>query len=167
MGTILILILAILAIVFLVQHPLLLVIFVISIIVIILLYKVYDKKISVEKNSTCEEQYKKVIEETPIKYDVKIQETQYITDINELVKNSYSSRNGLKPPEILMLYYARTYKTNKTDFPVFWRYEYAVENPQKILNMLIDKGFIYIASAKESIKSLTIIQLKEILKKFT
>lgn len=80
------------------------------------------------------------------------------------MKNFYPSRNGLKPAEILMLYYAHNFHNGTNNFQSFWYYEYEIKNPQEILNLLLEKNFIYVTSAKENLKNLTIIQLKEILK---
>lgn len=92
------------------------------------------------------------------------QQKERIEEIKRNIWNSYPSRNGLKIPEIMVLYYARTFKTNQTEFQRFWYYEYAVENPQKVLKSLLNKGFICMASAEESLKNFKLPELKEMLK---
>lgn len=88
-------------------------------------------------------------------------------DFNALKRRfnkSYPSRNGLKIPEIMILYYARTFTTEQTDFQNFWYYRYAVDNPKAVLQMLWDKGFIFPAPAKESLGKFKVPELKEILR---
>ena len=87
-----------------------------------------------------------------------------IQQIKELQRNSFPSKNGLRPHEILMLYYAPSYSVNETSFPQFWYYEYAIDNPRKVLDSLNNRGFIRKASAKESIGALTVDNLKYMLK---
>jgi len=70
---------------------------------------------------------------------------------------------GLYPYEILMLFYAPKYKVGANDFPKFWYYTYAVKNPEKLLKKLLDRGFIRIATAKESLNELKTQDLKSIL----
>lgn len=78
----------------------------------------------------------------------------------------YASENGLLPAEILMLHYAPRYKTCNNDFPGFWSYQYAVNDPQHVLDSLYNRGFIRLSSASERLCNLTIPELKEILKAF-
>lgn len=88
-----------------------------------------------------------------------------IQQLKKSIQKSYPSKNGLMIPEIAVLYYARTFRTNQENFQSFWYYKYAVENPKEILQMLIDKGFICYAPARNSLTSLTVLELKEILRK--
>lgn len=87
-----------------------------------------------------------------------------LKEIQKKVKSSYPSKNGLKIPEIVMLYYARSYKTDQNSFQSFWYYDYGVENPKEMLLSLEQRGFIYPATARESINSLKTSELKEFLK---
>lgn len=88
----------------------------------------------------------------------------HIEEIKEKIENSYPSKNGLKIPEIVMLYYARTYKTDQNNFQSFWYYDYGVENPKEMLLSLEQRGFIFPATARESVKNLKTAELKELLK---
>lgn len=86
-----------------------------------------------------------------------------VTAMLELRKNSIPSKNGLYPHEIFMLSCAPTYTTDKTDFPQFWHYDYAVDNPRDLLLSLLNRGFIRKATAKESVEKLKVAELKKIL----
>ena len=85
-------------------------------------------------------------------------------ETERLFNRTYPSRNGLKIPEIMILYYARTFTTEQTDFQNFWYYKYAINNPKAVLQMLWDKGFICPAPARESLGKFKVPELKEILK---
>lgn len=85
-------------------------------------------------------------------------------ELENKMQDFYPSRNGLKPTEILMLYYARHFTTATKDFQSFWFYDYGVSNPREILNMLLKKDFICYAPIKETIKNFTIPQIKELLR---
>lgn len=84
--------------------------------------------------------------------------------ISEPKRDFFLSSQGLKPHEILMIYYCDEYTTNQQDFPSFWTYTYGVNRPQKILDKLIDQGFVEVATAKQSLNTLKVSELKEILK---
>jgi len=79
-----------------------------------------------------------------------------------LYATSYPSSNGLKPPEILMLYYASTYKTSNNKFQKFWFSEYGIRNPNEVLTALFNGGFIRIATIEESLSTLKLAELKDI-----
>lgn len=84
--------------------------------------------------------------------------------IQKQLQNSYLSRNGLNPAEVLMLYYARSYTTEEDSFHTFWDYLYAIDNPHVLLNKLFHSGFICLASAKDSITHYKLQEIKELLK---
>ena len=86
-----------------------------------------------------------------------------IVETKELACKAFPSKNGLRPHEIFMLSYAPHYNTEGNSFPQFWHYDFGVDNPQAILNMLLERGFIRIATAKESVEKLKVPELKEIL----
>ena len=86
-----------------------------------------------------------------------------VIEIRKLIKNSIPSKNGLRPHEIFMLSYAPFYTTDKTDFPQFWYYDFAIDNPRKLLDILLKGGFIREATAKESVEKLKVAELKKIL----
>ncbi len=91
------------------------------------------------------------------------QRNQKVNEIKELAQSSFPSKNGLRPHEIFMLSHAPHYNTERNSFPQFWHYEFGIDNPQAILNMLLERGFIRIATAKESVEKLKVPELKEIL----
>lgn len=95
--------------------------------------------------------------------ELKQQQEAKVSEIRELVRNSFPSNNGLLPHEIFMLSKATHYKTEETSFPQFWHYDFGVENPQALLKMLLNRGFIRVATAKESVDGLTVAELKELL----
>lgn len=92
------------------------------------------------------------------------QQEERIAEIRCKAMKAYLSRNGLRPHEIMVLYYARSFKTDQTEFQSFWRYEYGIENPRSILDILLNKGFIGTASASDSLTKCTIAELKGYLK---
>ncbi|MDE6596300.1 MAG: SAP domain-containing protein, partial [Oscillospiraceae bacterium] len=88
-----------------------------------------------------------------------------IIPLEERIKNVYPSANGLYPHEILMLYYANTYKTENNSFQRFWEYDYSVFEPQKVLDSLFKRGFICVADISVVLKKISVPELKEFLKK--
>lgn len=95
--------------------------------------------------------------------DLELQRNQKVNEIRKLAKHSFPSKNGLRPHEIAMLASAHKYKESENTFPQYWHYEYGIDDPQQILNMLLDRGFVRIATAKESIEILKVPELKQIL----
>lgn len=82
-----------------------------------------------------------------------------------LYATSYPSSNGLKPPEILMLYYTNTFKTSNNKFQIFWFSEYGIKNPNEVLTTLYNNGFIRISTIEESLSALKLTELKFICSK--
>ena len=82
-----------------------------------------------------------------------------------LYATSYPSSNGLKPPEILMLYYTNTFKTSNNKFQIFWFSEYGIKNPNEVLTTLYNNGFIRISIIEESLSALKLTELKFICSK--
>jgi len=87
-----------------------------------------------------------------------------IEEAKILSNNAVLSKNGLKPYEILMIYYAPKIEIGQNEFQQFWLYEYGVENPSDCLDKLCEMGFVTHGSAIESLDLLTISELKNILK---
>ncbi len=77
------------------------------------------------------------------------------------------SARGLYPAEILLLEYCSKgrYPGPKDEYPKFWWYEYGIRDVDEALKNLEERGYIAFASVKESVNSLTIPQLKELLMK--
>ncbi len=95
--------------------------------------------------------------------ELRKQQDEAVKEIKKLNEKTFPSENGLYPYEILMLYYAPKYCYNENKFPQFWYYKYAVDNPQKLLISLMERGFIRVVNANESIDILKIDELKKIL----
>lgn len=81
---------------------------------------------------------------------------------------SFPSKNGLYVAEILLLEYCSygTYPHPKNGYPGFWWFEYGIRDVGAALRSLEDRGYIRYASAVESLPSLTVAQLKELLSLF-
>lgn len=98
--------------------------------------------------------------------ELRQQQEDKVSEIRNLAQNSIPSKNGLRPHEIAMLAHATYYKTSGNDFPRYWYFDYGIDNPQAVLNMLLSGGFIRVAAAKESIQNLKVSELKDILSEF-
>ena len=83
-----------------------------------------------------------------------------IPNLEERNKKCKQTKNGLYPHEILMLDYAKKYKTSCNDFPGFWLYEYGVKNPQSVLESLCDRNFIVQGGLKDALNQLKLPELK-------
>lgn len=103
-------------------------------------------------------------EYTPSELDQ--QREQKVDIIRKLAQKSFPSKNGLLPHEISVLASAHRYKTSENNFPKYWYFDYAIDDPQKILDMLLERKFIRKATAKESLEQLRVSELKEILSVF-
>ena len=88
--------------------------------------------------------------------------------LREQFANSYPSENGLKIPEIMVLYYARTFWSDQKTFQSFWQYRYGIEDAEvlKILDLLVERGFIVIGSAIDGIENYKIDKLKKKLEQY-
>ena len=80
-------------------------------------------------------------------------------------RTAIPSRTGLYPAEILLLEYCSygTYPNPKNGYPGFWWFEYGIRDVGAALKSLESRGYITFATAKESLNSFTIPQLKELL----
>lgn len=88
-----------------------------------------------------------------------------VPSLHDLVATATPSKQGLYPHEILMLNYASAYKTSGNTFQGFWLYEYGVDNPQAVLESLLDRGFISIGGIKDTLQRQTTSTLKTELSK--
>lgn len=81
-------------------------------------------------------------------------------------KNGWKSKNGLYPAEILLLHYCSLgqYPRPAKGYPAFWWFEYGIRNVSYILETLENRGFIEYGSLSNSVKALTVAQLKQLLK---
>lgn len=89
-----------------------------------------------------------------------------VVTFEERKKTSNPSRNGLYVAEILLLEYCSygTYPHPKNGYPGFWWFEYGIRNVGAKLKSLEERGFIRMALPSETVHSLTISELKNILK---
>lgn len=74
-----------------------------------------------------------------------------------------SGEINLKSKEILFLDYIKGWSLKNNEFPKYWTYEYRLPL-QDTIEKLNDYGFICLADAKTSLNSLTVKEIKEILK---
>lgn len=88
-----------------------------------------------------------------------------VITFDERKKTAIPSSRGLYPAEILLLDYCSkgTYPNPKNGYPGFWWFEYGIRYVEIVLNSLEERGYIVFASAKESVKGLTVQQLKKLL----
>lgn len=80
-------------------------------------------------------------------------------------KTAIPSNGGLYPAEILLLEYCSkgSYPKPKNGYPGFWWFTYGIRNVDTALQSLESRGYIVFGSAADSLKSLTVQQLKDIL----
>ena len=77
---------------------------------------------------------------------------------------SYPSSTGLYVAEDLLLEYCSygTYPKPKNGYPGFWWFEYGIRDVGNALKSLLDRGYIQYDSAENTIKRLTVAELKAI-----
>lgn len=75
-----------------------------------------------------------------------------------------ADQHGLTPPELLMLSYAPGYTTDTSDFQGFWEYQYGVPAPDRMLNSLVDQGFLIVGGPEHAAASQTGATLKDVLR---
>ena len=80
-------------------------------------------------------------------------------------KTAIPSSRGLYPAEILLLEYCSkgTYPGPKNGYPGFWWFSYGIRDVGSALKTLEERGFITLASAKDSVKGFTVQQLRDLL----
>ncbi|MCD7872557.1 MAG: SAP domain-containing protein [Clostridiales bacterium] len=88
-----------------------------------------------------------------------------VVTFDERKKTAIPSKGGLYPAEILLLHYCSygDYPKPRNGYPGFWWFEYGIRDVEKALKSLEERSFITFASVKDSLSSLTVVQLKEIL----
>ncbi len=136
------------------------------------LFKKKEKPVQVTqaktKKDTIPERDKKYYQPEEYYTDVVAEGTPFekrVISFEERKKTAIPSGRGLYPAEILLLEYCSkgTYPGPKTGYPGFWWFEYGIRDVGAALKNLEERGYIAFASAKESVNSLTIPQLKELL----
>lgn len=71
---------------------------------------------------------------------------------------------GLSPREILLLQYAEGYTTSTNDFQQFWEWKYNLNDPQKKLSELAERGFLKIGGVESAVTTKTGTTLKTLLR---
>lgn len=99
----------------------------------------------------------KAFEDTPFE--------KTVITFEERKKTAVPSARGLYPAQILLLEYCSkgTYPGPQNGYPGFWWFEYGIRDVGSALKNLEKEGFIVLAPAADSLKCLTIPQLKELL----
>jgi len=88
-------------------------------------------------------------------------------DLNRIIPQLTKSEGGLYPHEILMLNIVSRYKSNcENNFQWFWKNDFGVDNPQALINNLINQGFVDVEDTKTTISRLTIPEIKGFLKEY-
>lgn len=89
-----------------------------------------------------------------------------VITFQERKKTCIPSERGLYVAEILLLDYCQKgkYPNPKDGYPGFWWFEYGIRDVGHALESLAQRGFIQMASARESLDSLTVVQLKDLLR---
>lgn len=128
------------------------------------LFDFFKKKRNINTSTeyTNDEQKSLFVEQTPI---LKFSTTQYNpSPLNTLLKTAIPSIQDLYPHEILMLEYAKTFKTSNNTFQQFWYYQYSITDPQSILNSLFEREFIKVEDLKLTLEKQKLIDIKNELK---
>lgn len=76
------------------------------------------------------------------------------------------SCDGLYPHEVLVLSYAHRYFIDGNEFPGFWWYKYGIEDVQKLLDTLLQKGYIKAGTTEDAVKAEKLTTIKETLKEY-
>ena len=67
-----------------------------------------------------------------------------VVTFEERIKNTNPSSTGLYVPEILMLYFCKSFPNPKNGYPAYWWFKYGVRNVGAMLNSLEERGYIKI-----------------------
>ena len=102
---------------------------------------------------------------TRASYEGTMMEKRVVT-YPERKKTAVSSDRGLYPSEILLLEYCNKgiYPNPENGYPGFWWFEYGIRNVGVMLKTLEDRGFIILGSPEDSVNSLKVNEIKELLK---
>jgi len=84
--------------------------------------------------------------------------------LQDNIRNSIVGKSGLYPHEVLMLNYAHMYTENQSEFQGFWSYKYGVNEPNKILGSLAERGYLQSGGIKLSLEKESVSSLKTILR---
>ena len=119
-------------------------------------------------NTAVSEGEKEYYQPAPYYTDVVAEGTPFertVITFEDRKKTAIPSNGGLYPAEILLLEYCSkgSYPKPKNGYPGFWWFTYGIRNVDTALQSLENRGYIVFGSAADSLKSLTVQQLKDIL----
>lgn len=131
-------------------------------------FDLFKKKNTNSKDLSVPIQEKKYYQADSYYTDTAFKDTAFernVITFEERKKTAFPSKNGLYPAEILLLEYCTygTYPSPKNGYPGFWWFEYSIRDVGAALKALESRGFIEYSSVSESLISLTLTQLKELL----
>ncbi|MBB1030937.1 hypothetical protein G6027_08555 [Dietzia sp. SLG310A2-38A2] len=70
----------------------------------------------------------------------------------------------LRPDDVLLLYFAESYTTDRQDFPIYWSRSYGADDPQAALASLTKRGYLRIGDLPETLEAQPGSALKAVLK---
>lgn len=82
-------------------------------------------------------------------------------NLEENIKNSFPNKYGLYPHEILVLCYAHRFFTSGNHYQSFWLYRYGIDDMDKLLNSLMERGFLEVGGLEHAVSNETISILKD------
>lgn len=88
-----------------------------------------------------------------------------IIPVEKRVKKAVPSSGGLYPHEVLVLNYAHTFHTGENTFQQFWWYKYGIKDVKKILDSLLERGYIAVAPVTHNLEKEKVVDLKQLLEK--
>lgn len=127
------------------------------------LFDFIKKQIAPQKGNVA--QTNSSVSKTSSKIEFDYETDNEVPSLESRLSKAYPSKHGLYPHEILMLDYAHTYKNTKNQFQNFWKWNYSVDNPQSVLDSLLQRGFIIEGNARSTLTNLKVGDLKDLLTK--
>lgn len=89
-----------------------------------------------------------------------------IAKIKKEMSQTFPSENGLMIPEIMVLYYASSFRTDSSSFQSFWLYKYGVDNVRGIIDSLEKRDFIIAGNSIDGLNVCSIAELRTIIEKY-
>ena len=72
------------------------------------------------------------------------------------IKAAYPSATGLYPHEILALDYAKYFTVSQSEFQAFWLYRYSVDDVQRVLQSLLERGYLTTGGIENTLNKQTV-----------
>ncbi len=79
-------------------------------------------------------------------------------------EEAFLSASGLTPREILVLAYAPSFTLDQTEFQAFWHWEYEISEPMDVVRRLMDKGYLVVGNAFDTLENQKATDIKELLR---